>query len=330
MKKLHFKPNVVVIGGGTGSAVVLSGLKQLSLDLSAIITVADSGGSTGRLRDEFGFLPVGDLRQALAALASNSSQEPWIQKMLLYRFSKGSGLEGHNLGNLILTALQDMSGSTSAAVEIAAKTFRLHGHIYPITSKNIQLVTEYEDGTVIIGEDVLDESTYGGQKIVSLKTSPRATIYSGARDAILAADLIVIGPGDLYGSIIPNLVVEGAAKAIQTSNAKIVYIVNLMTRYAQTHGLTGLDHVRLIEKYLHKTVDHIIVNTQPIPSAVIKKYAKQHEYPVVNDLSTDPRYLGSNLLTTKIPRKNPADRVNRSYIRHSATKIATTLERLLP
>ena len=142
---------VVVIGGGTGTSMVLSSLKEHDgIDLSAIVSVADSGGSTGRLRDEFGFQPVGDLRQALAAFA----EKDWIKNLLLYRFNKGHGLEGHNLGNLVLTALQDMTGSTAKAIEVASKIFRLQGHIYPITTKPVNLVIEYSDGTVEIGEHI--------------------------------------------------------------------------------------------------------------------------------------------------------------------------------
>ena len=149
---------------------------------------------------------MGDLRQGLAALASG--EKNWIRELLLYRFSRGQGLEGHNLGNLILTALQDMTGSTAKAVGIASKIFRLHGHIYPITTKSIQLVAEYRDGSVEIGEHIIDDSVkHGGDRIVSLKTSPRAKIYPPAAAAIKSADAIIIGPGDLYSSILPNFII---------------------------------------------------------------------------------------------------------------------------
>src|SRR3989339_1483070 len=155
---------VVVIGGGTGTSTVVSGLKHKPVEITALVSVADSGGSTGRLRDEFGFQPVGDLRQTLAALAKENGQK-WIRKLLLYRFSKGEGLKGHNLGNLILTALQDMAGSTENALEIAEKVFRLRGKILPITNENVQLEIHFDDGTVLLGEHWLNQHSLGERKI---------------------------------------------------------------------------------------------------------------------------------------------------------------------
>ena len=171
---LNKTPSIVVIGGGTGTSTVISGLKSKHVRLTALISVADSGGSTGRLRDEFGFQPVGDLRQSLAALAKTGSQE-WIRKLLLYRFTKGEGLKGHNLGNLILTALQDMAGSTTSALEIAEQVFQLHGEIFPVTTQNVQLEIKYDDGTVVLGEDHLNthetvaKKNYFGSVVASSK-----------------------------------------------------------------------------------------------------------------------------------------------------------------
>lgn len=327
---------VVVIGGGTGTFVTLSSLKSLSnVDLSAIVTVADSGGSTGRLRDEFGFLPVGDLRQALAALAHEENHgQSWIRELLLYRFSKGSGLEGHNLGNLILTALQDMTGSTAKAVDIAAKIFRLHGHIYPITTKNIQLVVEYQDGTVEIGEHLLDDiQRHGGDRIVGIKVSPRAKVYSKAKDAIVTADALIIGPGDLYGSVLPNLVVEDVRRAVSESEGKLVYILNLMTRYTQTHNMTASDHVREIERYLGKAVDLILVNSMAVPASIKTAYRKQHEFPVLDDLrtlqGTSRKIIRSPLIRTSLVKQTQGDRVHRSYLRHDPEKLRNVLKSII-
>lgn len=321
-------PKVVLIGGGTGTYIVGSGLKAHPLDLTAIVTVADSGGSTGRLRDEFGFLPVGDIRQALAAFASDDNQR-WIREILLYRFSRGSGLTGHNLGNLILTALQDLTQSTAKAIEIATAIFNLQGHIYPITTKNIQLVTEYEDGTIAIGEHLLDDSPYAGKRIVSLKTSPHAPIYSKADQAIRTADYIIIGPGDLYGSIIPNLIVKGATASFSASQAKIIYISNLMTKFAQTHRLSAQEHLDIIESYLHKSVDHILINSDPIPTKFQKLYALHHEHPVVDDLSSDPRAVHLSLLAKTKYVKPDSDAVPRSFLRHDARKLSQALYQLI-
>lgn len=318
-------PNVVIIGGGTGTYVVGTGLTKFPLNLTAIVTVADNGGSTGRLRDEFGFLPVGDLRQALAAFTDANIGDD-IRKLLLYRFSKGSGLEGHNLGNLILTALQDMTGSTPRAVEIAATLFRLKGAIYPITTKNIQLVIEYQDGTVAIGESVLDESAYGGKKIKSISTTPLASIYSKARSAILNADFIIIGPGDLYGSILPNLIIKGAGGALRQSKGKLIYNANLMSKFAQTYQMTIMDHLKVIEKTMNRRFDYIVINNTPIPQSIQKTYLEQHEVPLLDDVPNNPyAVIRADLLAKSLTQAHKADHLKRSFIRHDSDKIAATI-----
>lgn len=307
------KETITVIGGGTGTAAVLSGLKKYPVDLKAVISVADSGGSTGRLRDEFGFLPVGDLRQAIAALSSDEN-DGYINKLLLYRFNKGSGLDGHNLGNLILTALQDMTGSTAHALQIASAIFRLDGQVCPVTLEDIQLVIEYRDGTVEIGESVLDVK-HGGKKIVSVRTSPRATVSPQAQAAIKAASCIVIGPGDIYGSLLPNLVIEGMSQTISRTKAPIIYVVNLMTHYTQTHGMSAKDHVRAIETYLPRPIDHILINNQPIPQSIVAQYQSQHEFPVADDLLDDVRAVRHQLTKT----------VAQNYLRHDSDKVSSAI-----
>lgn len=319
--------NIVVIGGGTGTSVVLSGLKKFDVSLSAIISMADTGGSTGRLRDEFGFQPVGDLRQGLAALAADS-QSDWIRKVLLYRFNKGNGLEGHNLGNLVLTALQDITGSTSDALEVAAKIFRLKGNIYPVTTQNIQLVIEYEDGYVEIGEHILDHK-HGGEKIVNLKTSPRATLYPKAESAIGNADIIVIGPGDLYGSILPALIVEGIKPAFANTKAKIVYVLNLMTKYTQTNGYHASHHIGEIEKRIGRSIDCVIVSNSPIPKIHQKRYASQNEFQVPDDI--DPKkysIIHEDLLKPTKVKGQKQDPVTRSFLRHDPEKLARVIMQL--
>jgi uncharacterized cofD-like protein len=307
------KKTVTIIGGGTGTSVVLSGLKKHPLHLNAVISVADSGGSTGRLRDEFGFLPVGDLRQAIAALSADDN-DGYISKLLLYRFTKGSGLDGHNLGNLMLTALQDMTGSTAEALQIASAIFRLNGRVCPVTLKDIQLVIEYADGTVEIGESVLDNK-HGGKKISSVKTSPQASISPQAKQAIQSADCIVIGPGDIYGSLLPNFVIDGMSSVIAATATPIIYVVNLMTHYTQTHQMTAKDHLEAIEQYLPRPVDYILINNQIIPKAIITQYQKQHEYPVVDNLAKDSRVIRKKLIKT----------LNQNYLRHNPTKVADAI-----
>ena len=320
---------VVVIGGGTGTSMVLSSLKALKgIDLSAIVSVADSGGSTGRLRDEFGFQPVGDLRQALSAFA----EKDWIKNLLLYRFEKGHGLEGHNLGNLVLTALQDMTGSTAKAIEVASKIFRLQGHIYPITTKQVSLVIEYSDGTVEIGEHILDDvNKHAGDRIIGIKTSPRAEIYNQAKSAIENAGVIIIGPGDLYGSIMPNLVIGGAPEIIRRSKAKLVFIMNLMTRYTQTHNMSAINHLEIVEKQLGRKVDAVIMNNGKIPLKILKAYKEQHEYPVADDLkkADNRRIIRANLIRSTLVKQNLSDAVHRSYLRHDPVKLKLVLGKLI-
>lgn len=307
------KPAVTVIGGGTGTYSVLSGLKKHSLDLRAVISVADSGGSTGRLRDEFGFLPVGDLRQAIAALSSEEN-DGYLSKVLLYRFNKGSGLEGHNLGNLILTALQDMTGSTASALKRASSIFRLKGQVCPVTLSDIQLRIEYADGSFEIGESVLDHK-HGGQKIVGLSTLPKASISPQAKTAIESSSSIIIGPGDVYGSLLPNLIIQGVPEAINDSAASVIYIVNLMTHFTQTHNMTASHHLAALEEQLIRPIDHILINNQPIPDTVAKHYQLQHEYPVVDDLGDDPRVHRYPLIKVSAQK----------YLRHHPDKVAQAI-----
>lgn len=322
---------VVVIGGGTGTFVVLSALKELpDVDLSAIIAVTDSGGSTGRLRDEFGFLPVGDIRQALAALSHKNGQN-WTQDLLLYRFSKGSGLEGHNLGNLMLTALQDMTGSTAKAVEIASKIFRLEGHIFPATTKNTQLAVEFDDGQVVVGEHQLDNPAFGGKHIKKAWTKPEASMYNKAAKAIREADMIIVGPGDLYGSLIANLCIGGMRQALADNRGKYVYVLNLMTHYSQTHGMTASEHISEVVRYGGRTPDVVLVNTLKLPDMVLSAYKRNHEFPVVDDVkeSGKLRALRRPLASRKIVKLRHGDMVPRSLVRHDEGELKKAFKELL-
>lgn len=321
------KKNVVVIGGGTGTSVVLTGLKKYrdELNISAVVTVADSGGSTGRLRDEFGFLPVGDLRQGLAALATGRD-ESWIRQLLLYRFEKGTGLTGHNLGNLLLTALQDITGSTEKALEVATNIFRVSGTIVPITQDDVQLEVTYEDGTKEVGEHLLD-LPHDGKTITQLKTIPQAYISNKAKKVLQEATHIVIGPGDVYGSIVPNLIVSGVSAVMKQSKAKKIYVANLMTKYSQTHGMTAQDHLAVIESYLGSKVDITVINSQKIAKNILQKYSLQHEYPVFDDLDTADSVMRGPLirLAAVSRQQSDSDSVKRSYLRHDPDKLAEIL-----
>jgi len=321
--------NIVIMGGGTGTFSVVSAIKSLPVKISTIIAVSDSGGSTGRIRDEFGFQPVGDLRQSLAALA-DSEDQTWIQKILLYRFEKGSGLKGHNLGNLILTALQDLTGNTTEALEIAARAFDLKGQVIPVTEKNVNLIISYEDGTTAIGEHVLDEDTSHPKKIIKVELSPECEISPNASSAIEEADYIIIGPGDLYASLMAVLVVPGIAGAINKSKAKIVYISNLMTRVTQTHGLTARGHLEKIEKAINHQVDTILINSEPISDEILELYAAQREHPVVNDFPKNySKVMEADLLSRNLVKKNYQDNTHRSLLRHDPKKLKLALRKLI-
>lgn len=321
-------PSIVVIGGGTGTSTVVSALKHLPASITALISVADSGGSTGRLRDEFGFQPVGDLRQSLAALAQEKNQE-WIRNVLLYRFEKGKGLKGHNLGNLILTALQGMTGSTVRALEVAGNIFQLQGSVLPVTTENVQLVVEYEDGTKEVGEHRLDDNAAGSKKIKNVSLFPKARIYEKASKAIEDADLVVIGPGDYYSSIMPALAVGGVRKPFATTRANLVYIVNIMTRFTQTHGMGALEHVRGVEEVIGRRFDYILVNTGKISKDVLAFYSKEREYPVEDNMADDPRVLRKDVILHKTFKQSAADIAHRSILRHDPGKLSLILKGLV-
>lgn len=319
---------VVVMGGGTGTFPVIRALKRLGADITTVIAVSDSGGSTGRIRDEFGFQPVGDLRQSLAALAENDGED-WIRKILLYRFEKGSGLKGHNLGNLILTALQDMTGDTTRALEIAEKVFRIEGAVIPVTQDNVSLKINYTDGSSVIGEHVLDEKTTHPKKVADIELTPPAHLNPAAATAIQAADLIIIGPGDYYASLMAVLKVQGVADTLTQTKAKIVYVMNIMTRATQTKDMTALDHLQGIEHVINKKVDHILVNNQTIPKATLALYAAEAEYPVVDNLHQDHRVQRAHLLSDELAQQQKHDTAHRSLLRHDHQKLQNAIQELL-
>ncbi len=329
------KKNVVVIGGGTGTHTVLRGLKlyQKQLSISAVVTMADSGGSTGRLRDEFGYLPVGDARMALAALASDDDEhEELVRQLFLYRFDKGDGLLGHNFGNLLLVALTDILGSEVAALRAAARLLRTQGSVIPVTSEKVDLVATYEDGVTVIGEHFIDEPNADRlqHKIMNLSLNPEATISAAAESVILNADLIVLGPGDIYTSILANCVVEGVSEAICNSKAHLAYICNLMTRAGQTSGMGVREHVFEITKYTNRLPDTVFINNGVFPNELLDKYAKDYEFPVeLNQTSGDYDVVISNFLATEAVLTNRGDVLKRSLIRHDSRKLARKLISLI-
>lgn len=322
------QPKVVVMGGGTGIFPVVTALRQLPVAVSTVVAVSDSGGSTGRIRDEFGFQAVGDLRQSLAALASPTSQS-WIQKILLYRFKKGDGLTGHNLGNLILTALQDITGDTTQALEIAEQVFRLEGSVIPVTDQTVDLRLEYSDGTFQIGEHLLDQAPPANKHLTNVSLTPTASYNPKAAATLQAADVIIIGPGDYYASLMATLLPTDTKQVFSKCTAKTLYILNLMTRLSQTADMTATDHVSGIEAAIGKKLDHILINTGAVPPAILDYYAAQQEFPVQDDLTTDPRVLRADLIGTITISNAQSSSQQHSLLRHDSLKLLTVLSSLL-
>jgi len=322
------KKNVVTIGGGTGTFVVLSGLKHIpTIRLSAIVSVADDGGSTGRIRDAYGFLPLGDARQALIAL-SNIDEPPLMRSLFEYRFSKGD-IAGHNFGNLFLTALTDIFGSDAEAIKAASTILRVKGWVVPVSNTPAILVARLENGESISGEHLIDEHVVGRSPIVSLSTAKPVTVSDDAKAAIASANLIVLGPGDLYASTLANFAVGGLAEAVATSSARILYIVNLFTRAGQTENYSAARHVEEIARYVGRRPDAILVHTGAIPDEALRRYAAEGEYPVVDDLPNDASIIRGPFADALIVEKSASDTAPRSLIRHNPEKIAEAVNSLL-
>jgi len=325
------KEKITVIGGGTGSFTVLSGLKKYPVDLSAIVAMTDSGGSNRVIRDELGLLPTSDIRQCLIALSEGEKEQP-LRRLFMYRFSRGNGLNGMTFGNLFLAALSDIFGSQMEAIKKTSQVLKIKGKILPVTLTDTNLAAVYENGKKVIGEGFIDEPKHSGKlKISKVFLRPKAKICPEAKKAILRSDLVVIGPGDLYTSIIAALLTESMAKTLKKTKAKVVYVMNLMTRCGQTLDFTAKDHVRILEKYLGKDcLDFILVNTRPIPQKALIKYKKEKEVPVIDDLEDSYfKVIRKDLLSEKETKRVPGDILKRSLIRHDSNKLARAILKIL-
>jgi len=317
---------VVAIGGGTGLSTLLNGLKHYTLhvgddpppgpfisDLTAVVTVSDDGGSSGRLRRELGMLPPGDVRNCLVAL---SEDENLISKLFQHRFSSSGDLEGHNFGNLFLAALTHVTGDFAEAVRVSSKILAIRGQIFPSTVSNVSLVATLADGRRVHGETRITASRTAIKK---LALSPRsARPLPKALEAIEEADLILLGPGSLYTSILPNLLIPQIAHAIARSRAPRVYVANLMTQPGETSGYALADHLRAIRQHTpRRVIDWVVANRQPISSDVARRYRAQGSEPVSVNLG-DLQKLGYRVVLDNLLEEH-------GVIRHNPTRLSQLL-----
>ncbi len=328
------KPSkLVVIGGGTGSFAVLSALRDHISDITALVNMADDGGSTGVLRDELGVLPPGDVRQCLVAL-SEAPQE--LRDLFNYRFDEGS-LKGHSFGNLFLSAVQKQTDNFGEAVRMASDILRIKGQVLPITLDNVRLAISWNDGTTVHGEGRIDIMHFVKEKgLPMLHLQPKASLNPAAERAIAKADAIIIAPGDLYTSLGPLLIVEGVAEALLASNATKIYVSNLVEKPGQTSGFSVADHAAEIERFVGAPfIDYVLYNTGKPDPGLFEKYAKTGELLIRADrkqfAGKHYRAVGSPLIAHGQAAASANDLLaaHRSYIRHDPVALLQSVLELL-
>lgn len=314
-RKLNRGPKIVAVGGGTGLSMLLRGIKNITNNVTAVVTVGDDGGSSGRLREEMGVLPPGDIRNCIAALADD---EDLVTKLFQYRFKMGEGLEGHSFGNLFLTALCSITGDMVRAVKESSNVLSIRGRVLPSTLDDMKLVAEMQDGRIIHGESNIPEA-HG--KIKRLFTDPQnCRALPDVISAIRDAELIILGPGSLYTSVIPNLLIKEISHEIAKSNAKKIYVCNIMTQPGETDGYSVCDHVNAIMKHAgsKNVVDAVLVNDF-MPSNLAKKYQISGSYPVKLDFD-NLKKLGVKLVTRKLIEDS-----KEGLVRHSSNRVARAI-----
>ncbi|MFB6290557.1 MAG: uridine diphosphate-N-acetylglucosamine-binding protein YvcK [Candidatus Bipolaricaulia bacterium] len=278
-------PKVVTIGGGTGMSVLLRGLKLYTSNITAIVTVMDDGGSSGRLKREMDMLPPGDIRNCLIALADDESR---MSKIFQHRFENGSELEGHSLGNLIIAGAEQMEGSFDRAIEETSKLLNIRGRVIPSTLKNTSLVARLEGGEVLSGESSLSDHP---RRIETLELEEEAPPYSPAIEEIRSADVIVLGPGSLFTSLIPNLLVERVGKAIEEAEGKKFYVTNIMTEPGETDGFSATDHLETLDSFFDiSCLDYVVVNVGKTSQSLLNRYAREGAELVEPDFVDDNKY----------------------------------------
>ena len=322
MQAQHKPKRIVVIGGGTGVFTVLVGLKRTPHKLTAIVSMADEGGSTGILREEFGILPPGDVRRALVAL---SRSEKTLNDLFTYRFEEGKGLAGHSVGNLMLTALERMTGSFEEAIQEAANILGASGEVIPVTLDRVRLRAWLKGGGAVTGEHAIDVPAHRKvARIVRLAFTRKARANPRAIEAIRKADLVVIGPGDLYTSVLPNLLVRGIASEIRKARGRVVYVVNVMTKRGETDRFAAKDFVDVIERYLGRGVlDAVVVNTGRPPRTLMRFYVEKGHVAPVAYAPDQFAFRPFKIIADDFIRKE------KRFIRHDPQRLARALLRAL-
>ncbi|MEI6285620.1 MAG: gluconeogenesis factor YvcK family protein [Bacillota bacterium] len=315
-RRLRSGPKIVAIGGGTGLSVLLRGLKSITANITAIVTVADDGGSSGALREQLHIVPPGDMRNCMVAL---SDAEPLMERIMQHRFDSEGALGGHSLGNLFIAALAKELGDIELAMEAASKLLKINGKVIPSTKQNIRLCAEMADGEIVVGESKI---TKAGKKIhrVFLDTLD-VNVPASAIDAVLNANIIIFGPGSLYTSIIPNLLLGQLTDAIKRSSAAKIYICNVMTQSGETDGYSASDHVQAILDHAGKVVEYVVVNNREVIQSLKELYAGKKAFPVLGDIDKI-RELGVIPVEADIICET-------NYVRHDHTKLPDVIIELV-
>ena len=312
-KKLERGPQVVALGGGTGLSNLLRGIKERTSNITAVVTVADDGGSSGKLRDELDMLPPGDIRNCLVALADT---EPLMEQLFQYRFSDEGHLVGHSFGNLFIASMTKVLGDFEEAIKESSKVLAIKGQVLPATNENIRLGAIYSDGTKQLGESLIPTE---GKKINEVFLDPASCQPTpDTIEAIRGSDIIVIGPGSLYTSILPNLLVDGITEEIRKTDAVKIYVCNVMTQPGETTDYTASDHIQAIKKHVGENIfDYVIVNKEEGSYSLARRYKEEGAFPVVLDRKKvrkeRVKLVEENLLTSK------------GYIRHDPERLAEVI-----
>lgn len=314
-RKLNRGPKIVAVGGGTGLSMLLKGIKKITNNVTAVVTVGDDGGSSGRLREEMGVLPPGDIRNCIAALADD---EDLVTKLFQYRFKTGEGLEGHSFGNLFLTALCSITGDMFRAIKESSNVLSIRGRVLPSTLDDMKLVAELEDGRIIRGESNIPEAK---GKVKRLFTDPKdCKPLEDVIEAIKEAELIILGPGSLYTSVIPNLLIKEIAEEIANSSAKKIYVCNIMTQPGETDEYSVSDHINSIVAHAGnaKIIDAVLVNDS-LPKNLALKYKAANSYPVKLDVENIKK------AGVKIVSKRLIEESKEGLVRHSSHRVARAI-----